>query len=154
MRRKTAILIIRATNLGDCTSKYQDMSKKLRDNESISIKSCPTNELYQRKKNDTQKYCMCRRDRDETVHYIINECSRVAKTWVGGKGDPVRIVQETKVLPRRKYYRMPEKLILSDFEIQTGHIIPVNRPDLELLTRRKELVTKWILLFERTKELK
>ena len=39
--------------------------------------------------------------------------------------------------------------ILWDFEIQTDHQIPAGRPDL-VLTRKKELVICWILLFQRT----
>ena len=45
--------------------------------------------------------------------------------------------------------------ILSDFDIQTDHRIPVRSLNLELINKRKkELVIEWILLFQRRMKMK
>ena len=92
------------------------------------------------------KFKLCE-DKDETINYIINECSKLAQKeyktrhdWVG-VGDPLRIVQDIETRP---YYQMvyaqtrtrPGKWD-GKFEIQMNYRFLARRPDLMIVNKKK-----------------
>ena len=65
--------------------------------------------------------------------------------WLGRKGVPLRIVQEIQFdHTTKRYMHKPDTVlenethkILWDFEIKTHHLIPVRRPHLVLINKRR-----------------
>ena len=77
------------------------------------------------------------------------------QAWLGGKGDPLGIVQEAKILLCWQMLYTQTRIragkwdnILWDLEIQTDHQIPTREPDLVLISKKKELVILWVLTFQ------
>ena len=103
----------------------------------------------------TQKNSKCRLcgDRDETIKHIISECSKLAQKeyksrhdWVG-KMIHWEIYREFQFDYTNKWYmhnlapvlEYDSHKLLWDFNIQTDHLIPVRRPDLNNLQTNKNL---------------
>ena len=76
-------------------------------------------------------------DRDETIHHVISERSKLAGkkdyTPLGGKGDPLEIVQEIKIWPHYPLVQPQTRICPgewdADFGIQTDHLISAKRPN-------------------------
>ena len=102
----------------------------------------------------TQQNSKCRLcgDRDETINHIISECSKLAQKeykathdWVG-KVIHWEMCRKFQFDHANKWYmRNPAPVLendthklLSDFNIQTDHLIPGRRPDLIIITKKKK----------------
>ena len=63
---------------------------------------------------------------NERVNYIINECRKLAqkeyKTWLGGKGDPLGIVQDINILPCWEMVYTQTRICPRKCDTHTQHI--------------------------------
>ena len=115
------------------------------------------------KKQQNNKCRVCG-DRDETINYIISECSKLAqnayKTRHNWMGKVIHCVKKIKFDHTNKWYvHNPARVlenktdkILCDFNIQTDHLISVRRPDIIIINKKRELAELWILLFRQATE--
>ena len=116
----------------------------------------------------TQQNNKCRfyGDRDETINHIISKCSKLSQKehetrhdWVG-KVIHWEMCKKFKFDHTNKWYmHNPASLLendthklLSDFDIQTYHLISARRPDLIIINKKRELAKLWTLLFRLTTE--
>ena len=89
-------------------------------------------------------------DRDETINYIISECSKLpqkeCKTrhdWVG-KGIHWEMCKKLKFNHTNKWYMHSPAPVLENnthnlgFDIQTDHLISARRPNLIIINKKKE----------------
>ena len=100
---------------------------------------------------------MC--ERDETINHIISECNKLAqkeyKTRQDGMGKVIHweLCKKLKFDHSNKWYvHNPESVfekemhkVLSDFEIQTDHLISARRLDLVIVNEKKTKRTCWIV---------
>ena len=111
----------------------------------------------------TQQNSICRLcgDRDETINYIISECSKLAQKeyktrhdWIG-KMIHWEMCKKFKFDHTNKWYMHSPAAVLEnnthkllcDFDIQTDHLIPARRPECEkkdkFLDLARELKKLW-----------
>ena len=95
-------------------------------------------------KNQNSKCRLCG-NRNKTVDPIISECSKLVQKhdWdTQCKG--LKIDDATEWYAHKPAYVLENEAhkILYDFEIQTDHLIPTLRPDLELINKEKRLNNK------------
>ena len=103
----------------------------------------------------TQQNSKCG-DRDETINYIISECSKLAQReykarhdWVG-KVIHWEMCQKFKFDHTNKWYMHNPAPVLEnamhkllwDFKIQTDHLIPARRSDLIIINKKKRELAK------------
>ena len=102
----------------------------------------------------TQQNSKCRLcgKRDETINYIISECSKLAQKEYKARHDCVGKVIHWEMCKKFKfdhtnkwYMHNPVPVLendthklLWDFNIQTDHLIPARRPDLIIINKKKE----------------
>ena len=101
----------------------------------------------------TQQNSKCRLcgDRDETVHHIISECSKLAQKEYKTRHDWIGKVIHWEVCKtlefdhiNKWYMHNPAPVLennthklLCDFDIQTDHLISARRPDLIIINKKK-----------------
>ena len=68
-----------------------------------------------------------------SFHYILNQTQLY--TRLGRKGDPLR--KKLKFDHTNKWYMHKPESVLSDFEIQTDHLISARQPNLVILNKKK-----------------
>ena len=101
----------------------------------------------------TQQNCKCRLcgNRDETINYIISECSKLAQKEYKTRHDWVDKVIHKEMCKKfkfdrtNKWYMYNSAFVLEndihkllwDFDIQTDHLISARRPDL-IITKKKK----------------
>ena len=106
----------------------------------------------------TQQNSKCRLcgDRDETINYIISECSKLAQREYKARHDWVGKVTHWKICKNFKFdhtnkwhMHNPAPVqenathkLLWDFNIQTDHLIAVKRPDLIIINKKKKRTCK------------
>ena len=112
----------------------------------------------------TQQNSKCKlcSDRDETINHIISECSKVAQKEYKARHDWVGKVIHWEMCRKfqfdhtnKWYMHNPAPSthkLLWDFNIQTDHLIPVRRPDLIIIKKRREFAKLSTLLSRRTTE--
>ena len=98
-------------------------------------------------------------DRDETINHIIRECSKLAQReykarhdWVG-KVIHWEMCEKFKFDHTNKWYMHNPAPVLEndihkllwDFDIHTDHVISARRPDLIIITKKKENMQNWRL---------
>ena len=103
-------------------------------------------------KTQQNSKCWLCGDRDETINHIISECSKSAQKeykarhdWVG-KVNHWEMYRKFQFDHTNKWYMhnpapFQEKdlhKLLWDFNIQTDHLIPVRRPDLIIINKKKK----------------
>ena len=102
----------------------------------------------------TQQNSKCRLcgDRDETIHHIISECSKLVLKEYKGRNDWVSKVIHWEMCKKFKfdhtnkwYMHNPAPVLendthklLWDFDIQTDHQILARRPDLIIIHKKKK----------------
>ena len=102
----------------------------------------------------TQQNSKCRlcSDRDETINRIISECSKLAQKKYKARHDCVGKVIQWEMCRKfqfdhtNKWYMHNPAPVLEndthklqwDFNIQTDHLIPVRRPDLIIINKKKK----------------
>ena len=102
----------------------------------------------------TQQNSKCRLcgDRDETINPIISECSKLAQKEYKVRHDWVGKVIHWEICRKfqfdhtnKSYMHNPAPVLgnyshklLWDFNIQTDHLIPVRRPDLIIINKKRE----------------
>ena len=91
-------------------------------------------------------------DRDETINHIISECSKLAQKEYKTKHDWVGKVIHWEMCKKFKFDHIKKWYVhnlaavlendthklLWDFDIQTGHLISVRRPDFIVINNNKE----------------
>ena len=114
-----------------------------------------TNHIKARK-DKTQQNSKCRLcgDRDETINYIISECSKLAQKeyktrqdWVGKVG----MCKKFKFDHTNKWYMHNPAPVLEndthkllwDFDIHTDPLISARRPDLTIINTKKDNLQNW-----------
>ena len=118
--------------------------------------------------NNTQNNSKCRLcgDRGETVNHIVSENSKLAQKKCKCKNYWIGNVNHLELWKRQKldnsakwYMHKPESVLqnemhknLKNFLMQSNHLIQARKPELVLLTRRKELILERILRFQWTIE--
>ena len=124
-----------------------------RETESLLIAA--QDESYQTRIDKTQQNGKCRLcgDKDETINHIISECSKLAlkeykarHDWVG-KVIHWEMCRKFQFDHTNKWYMHHPAPVLEndshkllwDFNIQTDHLIPVRRPDLIIINKRKRI---------------
>ena len=115
----------------------------------------------------TQQNSKCRLcgDRDETINHI-SECSKLAQKEYKARHDWVdkvihwEMYKKFKFGHTNKWYMQDPAPVLEndthkllwDFNIQTDHLIPDGRPDLIIITKKREFAKLSTLLSRRTTE--
>ena len=103
----------------------------------------------------TQQNSKCRLcgDRDETINYIISECSKLAQKKYKARHDWFGKVIHWEMCRKfqfghtNKWYMYNPAPVLEndshkllwDFNIQTDHLIPARRPDLIIINKKKRI---------------
>ena len=103
-------------------------------------------------KTQQNRKCRLCGDRDETINYIISECSKLAQKkykarhdWVG-KVIHLEMCKKFQFDHTNKWYMQNQAPILEndthkllwDFNTQTDHLIPARRPDLIISNKKKK----------------
>ena len=102
----------------------------------------------------TQQNSKCRLygDRDQTINYIISECSKLAEKEYETRQDLVgkvihwELYNKFKFDHTNKWYMHNSESVLEnemhkllwDFEIQMDHLISARRPDVVIINKKKE----------------
>ena len=116
----------------------------------------------------TQQNSKCRQcgDRDETINHIISECSKLELKEYKARHDWVGKVIHREMWRKfqfdhtNKWYLLNPAPVLEndthkllwDFNIQTDHLIPIRRPDLIIIIKKRESAKLSTLLSRRTTE--
>ena len=127
-----------------------------RERESLLIaaqdNAITTNHIKARidKTQQNSKYRLCG-DRDETISYIISECSKLAQKEYKARHDWVGKVIHREMCKKSKFYHTNKwcmhnpapvlendmHKLLWDLNIQTDHLIPARRPGLIIINKKK-----------------
>ena len=116
----------------------------------------------------TQQNSKCRLcgNRDETINHIISECSKLAQKEYKARHDWVGRVISWEICRKfefdhtnKLYMNNPAPVLendshklLWDFSIHTAHLIPVRRPDLIIINKKKEFAKFLTKLSRQTTE--
>ena len=116
----------------------------------------------------TQQNSKCRLcgDRDETINYIISECSELEQKEYKARHGWIGKVIHREMCKKFKfdytnnwYMHNPERVLendtnkhLWDFNIQTDNLIPASRLELIIIHEKREFVKLSTLLSRRTTE--
>ena len=76
--------------------------------------------------------CWLYGDRDETIHHVISECSKLAQKLEFDPSNKWHLHNTTSVLENDTHK------LLWYFETQTGHQISARRPDLIIIKKKKK----------------
>ena len=104
----------------------------------------------------TQQSSKCRLcgDRDETINHLISKCCKLAQKEYKARHDWIGKVIHWEMCRKfqfdhtnKWYMHNPAPVLendshksLSDFNIQTDHLIPARRPDLIIINKEKEIL--------------
>ena len=129
-----------------------------RETESLLIaaqdNALPTNHITARigKSQESSKCRLCG-DRDETINYIISDCSKLEQKeykarhdWVG-KVIHWEMCRKFEIYHTKKWYMHNPAPVLEndlhkflwDYNIQTNHLIPARRPDLIMIIKKERI---------------
>ena len=103
-------------------------------------------------KTQQNSKCRLRGDRDETINYILSECSKLEQSEYKARHDWVGKVIHWEMCKKfqfdhtnKWYMHNPAPVLenathklLWDFNIQTDHLIPIGRPDLIIINKKKK----------------
>ena len=102
-------------------------------------------------KTQQNRKCRLCGDRDETINHILSECSKLAQKEYKARHDLVDKVIHWEMCSKFKfnhankwYMHNPDPVLENDthklpwdFNIQTDHLISVQRPDLIIINKKK-----------------
>ena len=112
----------------------------------VQVNAMRTNRIKARI-DKTQQNSKCRlcSNRDETINHLISKCSKFAQKeykarhdWVG-KVIIWEICRKFQFDHTNKWYRHNPAPVVSDFNIQTDHLIPARRPAFIIINKKKRI---------------